>query len=297
MIAAATTLLLASCARFGGGNPSPTPGPSGPLAHSDGEQLVFRIADVGGFLAPQYRMTATPRLTILGNGQVIVPGVVAAVFPGPLVQPLLVRQLSEQGLQAVLTEIVDSGQFARDAEWRGASAFVADASDTVMTLDADGRRVTVTVYGLGTVPTDGSDQRLSAEEQAAHRALQQLSSRLETMDRWLPAGSWQGEQWQPYRADALRLFVRDTTDESPDPSAGEANVKDWPGSAAPATFAQATGIDGVGCGVASGADAAAWNQATADVHQLVRWRFGERLYEVLVRPLLPDEAENCPPAP
>jgi hypothetical protein len=54
-------------------------------------------------------------------------------------------------IQEVLQGFEDSNLFTSDLELNGAQNMVADAANTVFTLDAGGREVTVSVYALGMV--------------------------------------------------------------------------------------------------------------------------------------------------
>src|SRR4029077_727826 len=185
----------AGCARSGGT-------PSDPITHPAGDALVLRIATGGGFLAPGAAFSQLPSLSIYGDGRVIAPGAVPAIYPGPALPPLLVTRLNEAGVQAVLSEVLSTGLFAESRNFDGASAVIADAGTTVFTLHADGRDVTVSVYALGALDPSQPRAGISDDELAAHRALGQLSSRLATLESWLPASSWSDRQSQPFRPDA-----------------------------------------------------------------------------------------------
>jgi hypothetical protein len=236
-----------------------------------------------------------PAFTLLGDGRVIVPGAQAAIFPGPALPPVQVRQLTEDGVQAVLGAVAASGQFAASAEWRGAQNFVADAADTVFTLNADGRTVTVSVYGLGTLIPGEEPPNFPAAEKPVHQALGRLLERLSAPDTWLSATAWVADQtWQPYVPEALRLLVRNADADPPDNS-GIANQElPWPTAVDPATFGAATEFGDFRCGVVTGQDADVWFESLSNANQLTRFVADDHRYEVTVRPLLPDEATECP---
>src|SRR5207244_9333185 len=101
-VAALFVTTLAGCA--GGGS-----SPSGAIAHPAGDALILRIATEGGFLPPGATFSQVPGLSVYGDGRIIEPGAVAAVFPGPVLPPLLVRRLSEAGIQAILREVTATG--------------------------------------------------------------------------------------------------------------------------------------------------------------------------------------------
>lgn len=284
-------LLLSSCARFGGG-PSPTH--DGFIRHPAGDELVFGIAYAGGFVPLEFQFTSLPLFSLMGDGRVIVQGAQTDIYPGRLLPALNVRRLTEDGLQAVLQIVKDSGQFGSSVEWRGAQNFVADASDAIFTLRAHYRQVIVKVYALGTFDPDDAQPGLAAEEVAAHRALSPLVDRLTYPDGWLPANAWADDAWQPYESTALRLLVRNADGDPPDDAGIANNLVAWPGPTDPAAFGGKTNVAELRCGVVSGEEAQSWYDLLETANQLTRFTDGGHSYEVSVRPLLPDEAETCP---
>lgn len=287
----AALFLLSSCARFGA-NPSPTDG--GPIRHPAGDALVFRIENAGGFVPPQFQFISLPSFSLTGDGRVIAEGAQTELYPGRLVPPLNVRTLTETGLQSVLELLVESEQFGSSVEWRGAQSFVADASDTILTLHAHDREVVVKVYGLGTFSVDEAHPGLSAAEAAAHEALTALMARLTTLDQWLPADAWADDGSQPYAPTALRLVVRNADADPPDDAGIGNTLIEWPGPGDPAAFGGETNVADLRCGVVAGEEAQTWNRLLATANELTRFTSNGHTYEVRVRPLLPDEPETCP---
>jgi hypothetical protein len=287
-IAAVLGILLGACA--GGGS-----SPSGDIVHPGGDVLILRISTEGGFIAPGALFSQLPGLSVFGDGRVIVPGAVEELFPGPALPPLQVRRLSEVGIQAVLREVAATGLFTGSRRFDGARNVVADAGTTVFLLHADGRDVTVAVYGLGTLDPSNPPQRIGGGELAAHRALMRVSERLGALDGWLPAGAWLDAAWQPYTPDAFRLLVRNADTDPPDQSGIGNQLVPWPIGANPATFGQpSTRPAGSRCGVVTGADAATWLRVLRQANQLTRFTAAPHRYEVTPRPLLPDEPRSCP---
>lgn len=281
-----SSILLAACTGAG---------PGGPIEHPAGDRLVLRVATQGGFIGPQFRFTSFPGFTLLGDGRVIVPGAQIELYPGPALPAVNVRRVTEAGIQAILDDVLRTGVFSSSAEYRGAQNVVADAPDTVFTLVANGRQVTVLVYGLGTLPEGTTHTGISAEELATHAALLHLSERLMNLDAWLPANAWADPTWTPFQPDALRLLVRNADADPPDGSGIANQLVDWPTSDDPATFgAPAGALLDAQCGVVSGPDAAVWYQALSTANQLTRFTHGGHRYEVSVRFILPDEAPTCP---
>jgi hypothetical protein len=217
------------------------------------------------------------------------------LFPGPLMPAIQVRRLTEGGVQDVLELVAASRQFANNQEWRGAQNFVADASDTVFTLHADGNDVVVKVYGLGTVgPGVEPPPNFPEAEKAAHAVLQRLVDRLTLIDQWMPASGWADAAWHDYQPQAMRLLVRNT-DADPPNDEGIANTEiEWPIAGDPAAFGKPYTLPDMRCGVVAGEDAVAWLAVLTTSNQLTRFTAEGHKYEVTVRPLLPDEPEACP---
>ncbi len=281
-----STILLAACTG---------PGTSSPIVHPAGDSLVFRVSTQGGFIGPNVTFTSFPGFSLQGDGRVIVPGAQIAIYPAPALPAVNVRRLSESGIQAVLAEVLKTGVFATSAEYRGAQSVVMDAPDTIFTLHADGREVTVLVYGLGTLPTDTSHTGISAEELATHATLLHLSERLTNLDAWLPASAWADPASTPFQPAALRLLVRNADADPPDSSGIPNPLVAWPTSDDPATFgAPVSTLPGARCGVVSGPDAMVWYQALSTANQLTRFTDAGHRYAVSVRFMLPDEELTCP---
>ena len=244
---------------------------------------------------PNTHLVSLPNFLMTGDGRVIVPGAQIDIYPGPALPAVMVRQLSEDGVQAVLREVLDSHQFEFSTEWTGASASVADAADTVFTLHAAGREVVVRVYALGTLDADALPPGVTNSERAAHRALAALEQRLATIGQ-LAAGRRLARRRVAAVPAGARCAcwsaMRTTTSRTP--AAFRAPRCAGPSPEIQRHSAQATSLDGYRCGVVAGADAQAWWDALRDANQLTRWVGGGHRYEVTPRPLLPGEAQECP---
>lgn len=282
----ALAVLLPAC--------SAGPGSSPGIQHPEGDDLVFRIEYAGGFVGPDFFQTMFPSFTLTGDGRVIVAGAQIDLFPGPALPAANVRRLNETGIQAVLNEVARTGLFGTSVEYRGAQAMVADASDTVFILHADGHDVKVTVYALGTVQPGGNFPGISAPEQAAHAALSQLNDRLTTLDAWLPASAWADPTWKTYQPDALRLLIRNADADPPDDTGIGNALVDWPDGTDPTTFGELNPLSEQRCGVVTGEQAEKWYAALSEANQLTRFVKDDHRYQVTVRLQLPDEPDECP---
>jgi hypothetical protein len=300
-------LLLSACASAGGtpaSSPSPSGAPSVPpssddgIEHPGGDEAVLVVSSAGGFVPLEFTATSMPGFVMLGDGRVIVQGAVPAIFPGPALPALQMRTLTPAGIQTVLDAVEETGLFTADLELRGAQAMVADAADTVFTLNAGGRQVTVTVYALGFLTPDMEQPPgIGSAEIEAHRLLTALNDALVTIDTSIPADQWEADGWRPYEAEALRLYVRDVTGEPIDEGIPE-DVHDWPvPDEDPATIGEEVALfaNGTRCAALEGEIATAWWADLGEASQVTRWTTdGTDRWSVLVRPLLPYEDVACP---
>jgi hypothetical protein len=285
--------LLAACSLRPGGSTGPTAQPSG-IPHPSGDAVVLRIEFSGGFVPSSFLYTSFPPFTMTGDGRVIVPGAQIDIFPGPALPAANVRRLTEDGIQAVLKDVIGTGLFGKSVELLAAQNFVADVGDTIFTLHADGADVTIRVYGLGVFDSPGSYPGVSADELAANRTLSRLSQDLGNLDARLPATAWADASWQPYQPEALRLLVRNADADAPDESGIGMGLLDWPVDSDPSTFGGPTFEGEQRCGVVSGQEARDWYAALSSANQLTRFVKGDHRYQVTVRFQLPDEPPECP---
>lgn len=287
--ALALSLLLTACSPGSGGS-------NGPIAHPSGDDTVLRVDFAGGMIR-DFFLTGFPPFTLTGDGRVIVPGAQIDIFPQPALPAVNVRTLTEEGIQAVLEEVASTGLFGSSVEFRGAQNFFADAGDTVFTLHAGGKDVTVTISALGALDPGGNYPGITEAELAAHRSLSRLMEGLSNLDAQLPASAWADASWEPYVPDAIRLLVRNADADPPDESGIANQLIDWPTDSDPATFGHEASDGTIRCGVVSGQDAKDWYAALSGANGLARWVKGDHRYEVTVRFQLPDEPLECPAPP
>jgi hypothetical protein len=215
-------------------------------------------------------------------------------FPGPILPALQERTLTEEGIQLVLGALEETNLFVGDLDNRVMQSMVADANDTIITVNAGGRTSVVTVYAVGMLPPDmepppGADPA----ELEVYQVLSVLNERLMTLETWLPEDAWT-THWQPYQPEALRLYVRDVTGEPIDQDLPGQEVE-WPTDEDPAAFGEELPEfgDGTRCGVVEGDAGATWLAALSEANQNTVWTSGDRRYAIQVRPLLPNEARSC----
>jgi hypothetical protein len=307
------SVMLAACASAGGsprasetdaGGSAP-PGASGGNAGTGGiehptaaDEPILVVEEAGGFAMPQMIATRVPTFALYGDGRVIMQGAQTLEFPGPALPPLIERTMTEEGIQAVLEAVEDTNLFTGDLELRGAMNVVADATDTVFHLNANGDEVTVTVYALGMLDPalGGNFENVDQAEIDAHAVLSQFRDALMTIDTSVPGSAWEAEGWQPYTPTAFRLYVRDVTGEPIEGGELPGVVREWPTDDDPAAFGEEVPVfgDGTRCGVVEGEAAATWfAELSASTQQTIWTSDGENRFTVLPRPLLPGEEPSC----
>lgn len=272
------------------------------IEHPAGDEPILVVSSEGGFMMVDMMAVQLPSFVLLGDGRVIVHGAQTLEFPGPALPVLQERTLTENGIQTVLGALEDTNLFVGDEiELRGMENSVADASDTVFTLNAGGLESRVSVYGLGTwspdmgmEPPPGVDQ----SELEAHEMLMRLNDQLLALDTMLPGDAWETEGWQPYEPEAFLLYVRDATGQPVEGGDLPEQVREWPTPDDPAALGEeaANFGDGTRCVVADDELGATWFEELSQATQLTRWTTdGEDRWSVRARPLLPHEERACPP--
>jgi hypothetical protein len=161
--------------------PSATPSQSG-IEHPTGAtDVVLRLEEVGGFIAPEFVLGRTPSFSLFGDGTVIYrpqPDPNAPVpeqKPGEptLGEPLFTAKLSEAQMQSLLEYAIGPGSLGI-ARARYDNNRIADAPTTVFTLHAGGLAKTVQVNGLGI------DENDTSPDAPVKAALSRLRDRLQT---------------------------------------------------------------------------------------------------------------------
>lgn len=266
-------LALAGCAEPGGGSGSPgtsSPATSSPAAElpDDGDALVLRVAQGGGFAPIDADLAGVPLVSVYRDGRVLSNGPVVAIYPAPAWPNIQVNRVDD----ATLTELV---QAAQDAGVAGDADLgepqIADARTTTITLSTADGTSTRDVYALTEAVGDPS---LTDEQTAARQALGDLVDQLTDLTATEALG--------PYTPTAVAALAR--TYVPGDPALTRDPVT-WPGPALPG---EAVGAD-TGCTVATGDQAAAVTTAAQAADTLTPWVDGGATWSVSFRPLLPDE--------
>lgn len=287
---ALVVLAAAACSTTGGGasnapSASDLPGIDHPTGAKD---LVIRLRHVGGFAPPSFHFTQAPVVAVYGDGTVIVPGPVPAIYPGPAMPNLQQATITPAGLQKLLEAAREAGLLGPDAHYDLGG--IMDASTAEFTVNAGGAVHTVSAYALmeGMQVPAGTDPAVVA----ARAKLGTFQSLLTSLEGLL--GS-EISAWEPYEAEAVQLLVTNGAPQD-DQGLGQQPIA-WPLGTPLAGFGEthADLIQGERCGVVMGADLDELRPLLAQANTLTPWTDEDAAFGIAIRPLLPDET-GCPPA-
>lgn len=278
-------------------NPAPTtaaPSPSAPASPepsgSGGASgdLVLRVGVDGGLAGPDQNALSIPQISIYADGRVISQGAQIAIYPGPALPPLMLSRLSPAGLDRVLEQAAVAGLAGDDRDYPMPS--VADVQTTIFTVVVDGDAHVVTAEGLGL--ESGREGELDATELQTRRAMLEFQGALTNLQPWL--GTDLIAEGLPYEFDELRVFARPGLPPA-EPGLAQPDLE-WPLPEPLASFGEPypMGQD-ARCGTVSGDDLQMLLPMAMSANQLTPWESDGERYELLFRPLLPDES-GCPDA-
>jgi hypothetical protein len=258
------------------------PGAGGGIDHSTAPgDVLLRVAFEGGFVPVEWTYTSIPNFALYGDGTLVLPGAQIEIYPAPALPAISSRGVEEAGIQLILKEALDAfATIPGDLNDLG-FMHVADVPTTVITVSAGGVDRTIRAYGL--VEQLERPEGMPEEEYRARVRLQELVTKLGTLETWLPEGSLGPET--TYESSAARLFVGKyrKVDLPQDPSP-------WPLEGALANFGDIP--DDLGlyrCGVVEGSDWTTVREMASRANQLTPWTDAGTTFSILFRPLLPDE--------
>jgi hypothetical protein len=282
-------LVVAACtAPAGASNPSvepmatPSPSPSGspsasPLA-VDPDAIVLKVEMVGGFVMPDSLLTRMPVQTIYADGRVFEQAAIPEIYPGPLVTPTLVSQLTPDGL-AIVQQTIDAADLV-DGDYPPHG--IADAPDTRITASTTDGTVTIT---MGVAAPDAS---FPPDESAQRASVDKLLG--ETSNLPALVGEQNISTPEPYMPDAIRLVLR--VGQKPDDGMNPEPL-DWPLDTPIATFGDPTPLGDSRCGAVDGADAQSLWTVLSTAKQNQYFEADGIVYLPAARPLLPGEPVSC----
>lgn len=270
-----TAALLGACGASSSSQAT-TPEPPPP----EGAAFLLR-AETEQAVPPLARFGETAAIVITLDGRVLTAGAVPAIFPGPLVGPIVQRQLTPAGWTRIVQGARTSGLLT-DGPPIGDLA----PGETVLLLQivADGRMHVVTwsnrAAGCLADPCQGPPGTLAAFQGYVGR-LMDLS--------WLATDV--GEE-APYLPESYGVVVGLVPDDQglPRPPMG------WPFGDGFDAFGEPF-ADGSGfrCGAVTGDDAATFRAALEKATQITPWRDPRdgSLHGLTVRPFLPGDGDPC----
>lgn len=275
--------------------PAPTPSPSPTTSagsidppQGDSQDLVLRIDMGGGLAGPDQNALTIPQVSIYADGRVISQGVQILIYPGPALPPLMLSRLSPAGLAQVLDAAAEAGLTGGDRHYplRG----IPDAHTTTFSVAVGGETHVVTVEALGIEA--GHEDQLDATELQARQAMLEFQGSLTDLRSWL--GTDVIADGLTYEFDELRVFARPgLPPEEPDLVQPDL---EWPLSEPLASAGQPYPMgEDARCLTVSGDDLLTLLPLAMSANQLTLWESDGARYEVLFRPLLPDET-GCPDA-
>ena len=253
-----------------GGNTTPGTGAGTAIEHPTGAtDVVIRIAYEGGFVPQGYAFTNTPTLVVAGDGHAYTPGVMTMQFPGPLVAPSTVRTISEAGIQALLQEASSAGLLAPPPEYPR-NDMIADAPDTVVTIQAGGSTYVHRAYALG----------IDAEEaDPGRKALADFVAVATDLNATAGAATLGPEEM--FEPAAYRFQAQPTTEAELAGIDPAPTITDWPA---------ATGVDLAAASWCASALADAVGPTFAAADSNTVFRQGAALYRLFAAAVLPGDA-------
>ena len=290
-LALAVVVVLAAACNTAASPAPGTPGPSGSAAAPSPSpvakaQLTLRVTSEGGFIGPAANLATVPEVSVYADGRIMTPGAVEAIYPGPLLPVVAVRDVGQPGAQAMIAAIRAAGLDKVQAN--GPGGVPGDTGTTVFLVNVDGAPITTRLVlsggpgGPPGIPGGGgsSDPQVTAARDLLAR-LNDLS------DTWgataAPAGVYAPTAYRVYVAPGAP--VGDGF--SPEPTVT------WPLSTPLDQFGVPAvpdrGIPGLRQGAVLGADAVILGPLLATANLLTPFGSGDKLYTIYVRPLLPDE--------
>lgn len=253
----------------GGGGSAPYDHPSG------AEHVLVSITASGGFVPIEYHLRNTAQFLLLGDGTVIVPGVMIEIFPGPAINPLQATAVSEGQIQELFAAAEEAGLLGEEIDY--GQPGITDVPTTTVTLTIDGRTVSQSAYALSY--PDAPVAGLSQEQVAAREALRNF---IDTAQGLAGADS---EEYVPSGVVAYRL----SAEAAPpvDEEGLEQEPRQWPITSAPAA-PEATGTGT--CIAVTGAEVPTLLAALAEANELTPWLIGtDPPSRMVLRPMLPGD--------
>lgn len=281
----AVVALVSVVAACGGGAASPSASASQKPAPEDPTPVIPSASPIAGgtywlrmttfqAIPPVNLFAVTPTVVIDGSGQLIVPGAVPAIFPGPLVMPLFARQVSETGRATILGWAKELGLLSGATDFTGGGGLPGGVTGRIE-LTVDGKLVALS----------GIPDAAASVEPGTPGAFAELWRRISTLSETLP-GELGAEA--PYTPTAYAVLVGP----APDPQGMPAQIAVWPLDVAIGDFGGPVAGAGYRCGIAEGDDAVKLGSALATATQITQWiptATASATFGLTVRPIVAGE--------
>jgi hypothetical protein len=224
-------------------------------------------------------------MVITLDGKVLTGGAVPAIFPGPLVMPVMEQQLTAAGWTQIVAAARAAGLLTGASDFTGGTMPPGSAA-TRLQIVADGRLYELTgdpgrIMVCITTPCDPTP--------GTPEAFGGFMSRLSDIGSWLPG------QLGAARIHAPAGYAV-VVGPAPDQQGLEQPIIPWPLGGGFAGFGKPL-ADGSGgrCGTITGDALGAVRPALAAANQLTRWRdpVDGSLHGLTVQPLLPGDGDAC----
>jgi len=262
--------------------PTASPKPAG-IEHPTGAtDVVLRMEEGGGFVPIEFVATQAPNFTLYGDGVVVFQQLLTE-FPQPGADGITrniawrTAQLDAGQIEELLTFALGPGGLGAARE-NYAADNIADAPNTIFTIDGGGVKKVVTINALGMETSGGADD-------VARKAFQKLAERLRDFDE---GGKISIDAYAPTSYRVLIL------EREPDPLVS-AVAWPWP-DLKPSDFDQPAN-DGTGVPfphrTVSAEEVAALSlgEAPGGIQGLILKGPDGKIYSLILRPLLPSETE------
>jgi hypothetical protein len=274
-------LVATACSVAAGASPSGSPSTK-PL---DPDQVVFRVSWEGGFVMPEAILGRLPIVTVYGDGRVITQGPQPAIYPGPLMPNLQEHTLSAAALDRLIA-LARSNDLLKRVRYDFPG--IADAPDTVLEINLDGKSYRVTAYalaeaGMGTDATSGLDPAVVEGRAALRSFVDALTA--------VPATDFVDKE-HPLDITALRIYASKAVIVPDSELPGEQPAIDWPlEDLATAGVPEANSPLGARCQAVKGDDLATVIPILQQANALQTFKSNGELYSLIVRPLLPGDPD------
>jgi hypothetical protein len=271
--------LFAACSS-GAPSPSPSPDPSAP----PDAKVRLRVTAAKA-LPPQTTFNWVPSVLITLDGRVLSGGAVPAIFPGPLVNPVIERRISANGWARIVTAAREAGLLGGLRDFTGgamapgsvATRLELVTNGRVYELLGDASRVMVCI----TAPCN--------PQPGTPEAFGGFLNRLTDLAGWLGADIGPEAKHVPAGYAVLVGPPPDDQGLAQPPIA-------WPLVGGFATFGKPL-ADGSGgrCGTVVNGDAGALRPAFTAAKQTTKWRdpADGTFHGLVVRPLFPGDGDPC----